>query len=114
MGNIGIYNTKPQIAGDTFQERILTIKRNNSPIDLTGVLIKMQIKTEANGKIIKDLSIGNGITIIDALNGKFKIDSFLSPSQSRQYVYDIQITYTSGVVRTYLKGVIPIIQDISR
>lgn len=64
------YKFKTQYAGDTFKARQITCSRLSNevetPIDLTDVEINMQIRSINGVAIIQDLSIGNGITLIDA------------------------------------------------
>lgn len=105
-----IYNFKQQYAGDTFNGIQLTIENKN----LTGFLIKMQIKTAPFGAVVKDLSIDNGITIVDAVNGILRIDSFVNPITAGYYIYDMQFTNPNGVVQSYLKGQFTVIQDVTR
>lgn len=108
------YNFKQQYAGDTFNGLAFELDRNLSPIDLTGVIMKMQIRRGSNGQVIKELTTSNGITITDPLAGKFKIDAFVNPSTAYNYVYDLELTYPNGVVDTYIKGFFPIIEDVTR
>lgn len=110
-----IYNFKEQYAGDTFNGvEIAMTDGDNLPIDLTGCGIRMQIKTAPNGQTIKELNVGNGITIINAINGTFRINPFINPTKPCNYVYDLEWTHPNGVVRTRLKGAFPITEDVTR
>jgi len=114
-----IYNFKQQRSGDTFNGIRLTCTRISneieSPIDLTNVEIKMQIKKDACFAPIIDISTTEGIELEDASNGIFRISSFLVPEvETFNYIYDMQFTFPNGVVQTYLKGNFPIISDITR
>lgn len=107
------YNFKEQYAGDTFNGvEIAMTDGDNLPIDISTAIIKMQIKTAPFGSIVKDLSIGNGITIMNA--NTFRIDPFINPTKAFRYYYDIQIDFQNGVVKTYLKGSYTIVEDITR
>jgi hypothetical protein len=97
-------NFKPQYEGDTFNGWQFTITDgDNLPIDLTNVSILMQIKGRNGGTVYKNFEIGSGITLVNALNGVFRLDSFKNISVGN-YVFDIQITYENGVIKTYIKG----------
>ena len=63
------------IRGNTFARMPFELLQNNVPIDLTGAEIKMQLRKECNGVVYLELDQrNNGITITDAVNGKFQID----------------------------------------
>ena len=111
------HNFKIQYAGDTFKGLRFTCSRLSNeieaPIDLNDVEIKMQIRTNNSGGIVKDFSVGNGITIVDATNGIFILEKFKNPREGN-YVYDIQFVYNSGDVQTYVKGKINVVNDVTR
>ena len=112
------YDFKLQKAGDTFNGIRLTCTRTSngttSPIDLTGALINLKVKKESCFEPIIDISVDSGITLEDATNGVLRIDALLVPSVSSfAYLYDLQFTFTNGVVQTYLKGIFPIESDIT-
>jgi hypothetical protein len=112
-------NLKPQYAGDTFKGWLIKAKRESgttgeiNPIDLSDVKVNMQIRSINGGAIVKDFSVGNGITILDATNGIFRLEAFKNP-KGGEYVYDIQFTYNNGYVQTYVKGKINVLNDVSR
>ena len=70
-------------------------------------------KGVASTNSIKTFSVSSGITLTDAINGVFAVDAFIVDVDAFKYLYDIQITFTDGVVRTYLKGNFKVNQDIS-
>lgn len=111
------HNFKTQYAGDTFKGLRFTCSRLSNevetPIDLSDVAINMQIRSINGGAIVKDFSIGNGITLIDATSGIFRLEAFKNPREGN-YVYDIQFTYNNGVVQTYVKGKINVVNDVTR
>jgi hypothetical protein len=110
-----IYNFKTQYAGDTFLGLNLTLKNeNNLPIDITGYFFKLQIKSNSKGITIKELTSLSGISIVNATEGKFKIDSFINPVVCGNHVYDLQVTYPNGNVDTYIRGLYSIVSDITR
>lgn len=84
------------------------------PIDLTNVAIKMEIRQSETAKnYLKQFVVDSGITKTDAVNGAFSIDAFIADLPATSYVYDLQFTYNSGVVATYLKGKVTVINEVT-
>lgn len=109
-----VYKIKDHYKGDTFNgvEFTLMNSESNTPVDLTGSLIKIQFrKDNPKGIKVKELNIGTGITVTDPPNGVFKIDAFLLDWDVATYYYDAQVTSVEDVVRTYIKGTLTTIQD---
>ena len=116
MATIQNYNIPDHYKGDTFDGLKFTLINNDDqlPIDLTNVIIDVKFrKARQTGVVTKSVSVGSGITVIDAVNGVFKIDAFILDWVIGKYYYDVQFTYTNGVVKTYIKGFIKIIQDVT-
>ena len=109
----GLYNYDNQYRGDTLDSIQFTIldKVTRDPINLTGATIKCQFRKPFNGATIKEITSSDGITIINASGGIFKIDEFLITWDAGAYLYDIEVTFSTGVVKTYVKGSINIISD---
>ena len=104
------------IKGDTFDEVAFSIKINNVAVNLTGATIKMQLKKNDN-LLVPILSLTSvasaGITITSPTNGLFKINSQIIDIEPFNYVYDIQLTLATGVVKTYVSGNFIISKDIT-
>jgi hypothetical protein len=84
------------------------------PIDLTNVAIKMEIRQSETAKnYLKQFIVDSGITKTDAVNGVFSIDAFIADLPATNYFYDLQFTYNSGVVATYLKGKIAVVNEVT-
>ena len=84
------------------------------PIDLTNVAIKMEIRqSETEKSYLKQFIVDSGITKTDAANGVFSIDAFIADLPATNYFYDLQFTYSSGVVTTYLKGKITVVNQVT-
>ena len=116
MAKPGVVNIANHYKGDTFDGIQYTIlnSSDNLPIDLTGATIKSQFrKSNRKGSIILEITDGVGITVSDAVNGIFEIDSFLLDWQPSTYYYDIEITFSNGVVKTYIEGTLIVNQDIT-
>tara|TARA_R110002126_G_scaffold149572_1_gene295577 strand:+ start:174 stop:527 length:354 start_codon:yes stop_codon:yes gene_type:complete len=110
------YKINDQYKGDTFNGVTFTLKEgaDKTPINLTGAAILSQFRSkEVTGVIKQSFSIGSGITVTNATGGVFKIDSFVLGWETGTYFYDIQITFADSSVRTYVKGTLNVIQDIT-
>jgi hypothetical protein len=104
------------IKGDTFEAVNFEVKINGDAIDLTGAIIKMQLRKECGGVIGLTLTSieDTGITIYDAVNGKFKINKQIIDIPSYNYYYDIEIHFADNTVKTWVKGMFNILCDITR
>lgn len=114
MSKPGVYKIKDHYKGDTFDGVEFTILdgMDNSPINITNSAIKIQFRKSSNtGNLVKEINIGSGITVVNAVGGVFRINSFLLNWDSGIHYYDVQITFPNNVVKTYIKGEILIIQD---
>ena len=117
MPTIATYNIPDHYKGDTFKGLAFNMQNQttSAPIDLTDSEIKIQFRSGSNiGTVQKELSIGSGITLVDAINGQFAIDAFVIDWRAGMNYYDIQITYPDGKVKTYIKGTLKIIDDVTR
>jgi len=104
------------IKGDTFEEVPFEIKVNTIAKDLTGAIIKMQLRKEYDGVIGLSLtSVANaGITITDAVNGLFKINKQIINIPAYNYIYDIEIHFSATDVKTWISGKFLILNDVTR
>lgn len=96
--------------GDTFKQTDFQININEIPLDLTGGLVKIQLRKEAGAPIALEPSI----TIFNPTNGEFCIDEQIIDIQACSYKYDIQITQENGEVDTWVSGLFTITDDITR
>ena len=103
---IGKYNFPNHIDYDAFNGVQFELKNGVNPIVLTGVSILCEFrKKQENGSVSLSLSVGNGITIDDAINGIFSLDTVNSLNLTKGiHYYTIKFTFANGVVKTYIKG----------
>jgi hypothetical protein len=93
--------------GDTFDAVPMEVKKNNVPMDLTGAVIKMQLRKSFNDieAALTLTSVDNsGLTITNATAGQFKINAQIIDIPVFNYVYDIQFTFPDGTIDTFVKG----------
>lgn len=90
----------------TFKEVLFNFKINGVNVDLTDYVIEMKVRKEYQGKIYLDFtSVANaGITITDAVNGNFKINTQIINVDSYNYIWDMKFTDGNGVSKIYFGG----------
>jgi hypothetical protein len=110
-----IYNFPDHKKGDTFKAVAFTLLYSDTllPISLQGASIECQFRLGSRtGAKVHDVNSTSGITIIDGLAGKFKLNQLTNIYWDvGTYFYDIEITFADGVIRTYVEGSITITQD---
>jgi hypothetical protein len=104
------------IKGDTFEEVPFEILLNDEPYSLEDAIIRMQLRKEYGGIPALSLtSVANaGITITDDVNGLFKINEQIINICAFNYLYDIEIEFGDGTVKTYISGNFVIKNDVTR
>lgn len=104
------------IKGDTFEQVTFELLLNSEPYSLEDAIIRMQLRKEYGGIPYLSLtSIDNaGITITDAVNGHFKINEQIIDICAGNYLYDIEIEFGDGSVKTYVSGNFVIKNDVTR
>lgn len=102
------------VEGDTFSATItLRDKETQNPIDLTGATPKMQVKTAYNAASSSlDLTVGAGITVTNAAGGIITLSKTVNLSAA-DYVYDLQVTFSGPIVRTYLRGRFKVLEGVT-
>lgn len=109
-----VYDFKDHLVNDGLKKVTFTLKTSDrSPVDLTGASIRAKFRKQTKtGEVGLSLSIGSGITVDDATGGKFSFDQINSLSLAVGYwYYDVEITFSDGLIKTYIIGKIKIIQD---
>ena len=84
------------------------------PISLSTADVKMQIRNRPDGDILQTLTEGNGITVGGAGNNVVTVSKVISIENGGTYAYDLQATFASGVVTTYVKGYFILYEDITK
>lgn len=93
---------------------VLEFKLNDTPIDLSAATVLLQVRpTATSNTLTLAITNGNGITIGGDDNNQVTIYKLINIAAG-EYVYDLQITYSSGQVKTYLHGEFIVSDDTSR
>ena len=91
------------------------LDKNNDPINLAGVEIISQFRRDCDtGVVVRNMSIGNGITVTNEANAEYEVDEFILNWGEGFYVYDIQFTLTSGIERTPIFGDRTVVNDVTK
>lgn len=108
---------KTHTSGDTWRGLSMTIGINGAPLDLTGAVILMQLRTIPASKdvLYHWKSDGNNpeIEITDPLAGKVVFKKKVIVGFGN-LAFDVQVTTADGDIRTVARGVLPVVQDVSR
>lgn len=106
-----IYNFPPHKRGDTVNSRTFNITINGQePI---SSIVNVKIDLRKNNKVIYRYDVPSGkITLISP--GTFVINSHILEIPEGNYVYDIQLNFENGVIKTYIKGIWKIYEDYTK
>lgn len=98
---------------DTLQLTFTITDGNNLPISLATAAMKMEIRTKPDGDVKLTLTEGDGLTVSGANNNIVTVSKVVNISDGCTYFYDLQATFASGVVTTYVKGPFVVMEDIT-
>lgn len=103
--------------GDTFKGRKMWFyngkDEDKTPIDLTGASVLIQFKKGyAQNATFKFDTADNSILITDAINGEITLVSRKMDYPAYNYIFDVQVTFASGVVKTFFTNYWKICQDV--
>ena len=99
--------------GATFN-RILTLKENDSAMNLTGYSVASKMRSTHDSSTV----VGTfTCTISDAANGKITMQMTNSTTAAIEegiYVYDLEITASSGPVTRIMQGNVTVNPEVTR
>lgn len=108
----GIYNIIAY-RNDTLERTISIFDSAGSPLSLATAAVKLQVRTKPDGELLWELTEGNGITVAGPSNNVVVIQKVCDISGCGVYHYDLQATFTSGIVATYIRGAFIVQKDIT-
>jgi hypothetical protein len=106
--------------GDTSTFTVTVTTDGTTPIDITGFTFLFTVDPSSeptdNLNNLFQLSVGSGITLTDPTNGVMTIGitALQADQLPETYFYDLQMTDTSSLITTILKGEYEILQDITK
>lgn len=99
---------------DTWSQ-VFTITSNTVAVNLTGCTIVIQVRKTASASTI-DLSLSttdNSITIGGTNNNQITLKKVVNIAAGN-YLYDMNVTFPSGQVKTYIWGSFFVQEDITK
>lgn len=99
---------------DTLELTFTITDGSANPISLASADVKMQIRNRPDGDILQTLTEGDGITIGGAGNNVITISKVIGIQDGGNYAYDLQSTFASGVVTTYVRGNFILFEDVTK
>lgn len=88
------------------------------PVDLTGCIIRMQVRSEIKSKtVLLELTTENGGILLEPLLGSISL--YISATDTAEFtwtqgVWDLEIEYTDGTVKRLLKGSVLVDPEVTR
>ena len=111
------YDFKDQYRGTWFKGIKLFITKTidgvTTPLDITGFIFEMDFKRSETSNATWSITNGQGITIVDSVNGEVDIDGFLNSYPEYNYLQDLKITPPNEKTWVHFRGVYPILQNIT-
>ena len=109
--------------GDTWiRNWSITKKTHGLPVDFTGATARLQVKTDVENEeaVIEATTVGgDDLYFVEPLDsGKLRLEmsaektALLLPYT--EYVFDIEVTFPNGFVKTYEKALLEIEPDCTR
>ena len=97
---------------DTWQQ-VFTLLADTTPINLTGATVYIQVRKGCGGTLALTLTNGSGVTIGGASNNQVTVSKLVDIAKGN-YVWDMQVTFASNVVKTYLEGDFIVYDDVTK
>jgi hypothetical protein len=97
---------------DTWQQ-VFTLLADTTPISLVGATVYIQVRKGCGGTLALTLTNGSGVTIGGASNNQITVNKLVDIAKGN-YVYDLQVTFSGGVVKTYLEGDFIVYDDVTK
>lgn len=97
-------------AGDTKILDVVVKDSNGFPVDLTGTAVRWQLGKSATARPpLVQKSVGNGITLADAANGRFEVTLSAADTQALRgsYYHEAEVD-DLGTIATVLAGKVQI------
>lgn len=99
---------------DTWSQ-VFTLTANNVAINLSGSTIKIQVrKTAASPDVLLSLTTADSSIIIGGASSNQITLNKVVNIDAGNYVYDMNVTFPSGLVKTYVWGTFFIQEDITK
>jgi hypothetical protein len=112
------YEIPAHVTGDTWSGiPLITLQQNGSAVDLSDdAIVKMQVRFQIDSPSVIDFSTeDNTITIMEpATAGNISFPEQIVSIPVGVYQYDIKVIFSTGKIKTYLRGIWNIISHCTR
>ena len=110
------HSITPHVSGDSWEGiDLISIAINGAPPLFPLASAKIQFRRTSLGSVALTLdTANNSIVIEDAALWQISVPSRVVAIDPGDYCWDLQTIDTNGQIKTYLKGVWPILEDITR
>lgn len=101
--------------GDTWRRSWLLKDGTGAPIDLTGASARLHLRLE-DDTLIAEADALNGRLVITPLDGRIDLTieaAFMRTLDLITYLWDLEVNYASGVVRTIEQSRLVVTRDIT-
>jgi hypothetical protein len=97
--------------GDTWRQQITlwADAAKTQPVDLTGATVKAEVRDKAMGKLL--FSFACTVTLPNIV--EVGLDAAVSGALTGKGVWDLQVTFSGGDVRTFLVGAVKVVADVT-
>lgn len=101
--------------GDTWQRAWVLKDASGAPLDLTGATARLHVR-DAEGAKVMEASTSDGRLTLQPSLGRVDL---LMPKEATgiapgSYRFDLELTFPSGIRRTYEQATLIVLEDMSR
>jgi hypothetical protein len=114
--------------GDTFRYAFRVRDRNldgtpGDPVDLTGVTVRSQMRAtpqdavaviDFDAAVAVDQVASKGVVLLEGIPADTELVDVPEGSLTKEYYWDVQLTYPDGRVQTYIDSTIIVHADVTR
>lgn len=97
---------------DTWKQ-VYAILVNDIPVSLVGATAYIQVRKGCGGVLALSATNGSGITIGGVGNNEITVNKLVNIDKGN-YKWDLQVTFSDGLVRTYLEGDFIVYDDVTK
>lgn len=90
------------VKGDYWVE-VFALSVDGTPINLSTADVHIRVTQGCSTSVLWEATVGDGITIGGVSNNQINVSKLVNLAEGN-YEYDLKVTYTTGVVKTYLWG----------
>jgi hypothetical protein len=108
------YTITPHKRGDTWDGiSSISFNVNGVPINLTNANVAIEFRQNMDYPVALRLEVGDGIEIVNPSTGTIRILPRIIQMPPGKYLYDLQIVFSDGTIKTYMSGSWEILPDIT-